>query len=252
MPGSDGTRCMRIAIIADLHANLEATQRVFEDIDRRSPDRIFCLGDLSGYNSQPNEVIALVREREIPTIMGNHDAAVCGLEDPWFFRSSAKKAIEWQTERIDETNRAWLKRAPEQIVFRRAYLGVHGSPSSRDDYIIDWLDAMRQLEFLNGREINVCFFGHSHRPSFFSEKGAEVEVTSGSVHQLKPRNRYFINPGAVGQPRDRDPRAAFGILDLERMTFEFCRVEYDIETCAAKILEAGLPRDLARRLSKGK
>jgi diadenosine tetraphosphatase ApaH/serine/threonine PP2A family protein phosphatase len=243
---------MRIGIIADLHANLEATTAVFKEIDQRSPDRIFCLGDLGGYNAQPNEVIDLVRERDIPTIMGNHDAAVCGLEDPWFFRAAAKKAIEWQAERITEENRSWLARAPEQIVFQGVYLGVHGSPGSRDDYIVDWLDAMRQLEFLNGREIHACFFGHSHRPSFFSEKGTAPSVCAGTVYELRHMNRYFINPGAVGQPRDGDPRAAFGLFDTEKMTFEFCRVEYDVTGCADRIIAAGLPPELAKRLAKGK
>ncbi len=243
---------MRIAIIADLHANLEATKAVFEAIDAKNPDRVFCLGDLTGYNSQPNEVIDILRERDIPTILGNHDAAVCGLEEPWFFRAAAKKAIEWQLDVIRDDNRQWLMRAPEQIVFSRTCLGVHGSPSSRDDYIIDWLDAMRQLEFINGRDIHVCFFGHSHRPSFFSEKGPAQVVSPGTVHELRPVNRYFINPGAVGQPRDRDPRAAFGMFDLERMTFEFCRVDYNIDLCARKIMQAGLPMELASRLSKGK
>ena len=243
---------MRIAIIADLHANLEATTAVLEEIDRLSPDRIFCLGDLGGYNAQPNEVIDLIRERDIPSIMGNHDAAVCGLEDPWFFRAAAKEAIEWQQGILREDNKQFLAKAPEQIVFGRVYLGVHGSPSSRDDYIIDWLDAMRQIEYISGRDISICFFGHSHRPTFFSEKGAPQAIIPGTAYELRPKNRYFINPGAVGQPRDRDSRAAFGIFDMEKMTFEFCRVEYDIETCARKVLEAGLPPELAKRLSKGK
>ena len=242
---------MQIAIIADLHANLEATRAVLDEIDRRKPDKIVCLGDLTGYNANPNEVVDLVRERQIPTLMGNHDAAVCGLEDPWFFRAAAKRVIEWQYEQVREDNRRWISSLPEQITFRGHCLGVHGSPSSRDDYIIDWLDAMRQLEFLNGREVTVCFFGHSHRPSFFSEKG-NTASNSTNVRQIHPANRYFINPGAVGQPRDRDPRAAFGIFDAEKMTFEFCRVEYDIDSCQRKILQAGLPVELAKRLSKGK
>jgi diadenosine tetraphosphatase ApaH/serine/threonine PP2A family protein phosphatase len=184
--------------------------------------------------------------------MGNHDAAVCGLEEPWFFRAAAKRAIEWQIERLTEENRRWLARAPEQIVFNKVFLGVHGSPGSRDDYIVDWLDSMRQLEYLNGRDVRICIFGHSHRPSFFSEKGTEQIMNGGAVHELQLKNRYFINPGAVGQPRDGDPRAAFGMLDTEKMTFEFHRVEYDIDSCAAKINEAGLPPELARRLYKGK
>ena len=243
---------MLIAIIADLHANLEATTAIFREIDNRKPDRIISLGDLTGYNANPNEVVDIIREREIPTVMGNHDAAVCGLEDPWFFRAAAKKAIEWQFEQLRDDNRRWLSNSPEQIVFKGNCLGVHGSPSSRDDYIIDWLDAMRQIEYLNGREVLVCFFGHSHRPSFFSEKGNTDAGNSSNVRQLNPGNRYFINPGAVGQPRDRDPRTAFGLFDTDALTFEFCRVEYDIETCQKKILKAGLPTELARRLARGK
>ncbi|NUM52003.1 MAG: metallophosphoesterase family protein [Candidatus Hydrogenedentes bacterium] len=242
---------MQIAIIADLHANLEATLAVFKEIDKRKPDKIVCLGDLTGYNANPNEVVDIIREREIPCIMGNHDAAVCGIEDPWFFRAAAKQVIEWQVDEIRDDNRRWLAMCPEQVVFRSTCLGVHGSPSSRDDYIIDWLDAMRQLEYLNGRDVTICFFGHSHRPSFFSEKG-NTTVSNSNIRQFQPANRYFVNPGAVGQPRDRDPRAAFGIFDTEKMTFEFCRTEYDIDTCQRKIMAAGLPLELARRLAVGK
>lgn len=242
---------MQIAIIADLHANLEATLAVFREIDKRNPDRIVCLGDLTGYNANPNEVVDIIRDREIPCIMGNHDAAVCGLEDPWFFRAAAKQVIEWQIDELRDDNRRWLAMCPEQIVFRGTCLGVHGSPSSRDDYIIDWLDAMRQLEYLNGRDVTICFFGHSHRPSFFSEKG-NTTVSNSNIRQFQPANRYFVNPGAVGQPRDRDPRAAYGFYDTEKNTFEFCRIEYDIDTCQRKILAAGLPMELARRLAVGK
>jgi predicted phosphodiesterase len=244
---------MIVAIIADLHSNLEATTAVFREIGKRSPDRILCLGDLTGYNANPNEVIDIIREHKVPTVMGNHDAAVCGLEDPWFFRSSAKRAIEWQVEIIRDDNRAWLSSCAEQIQFAGMCLGVHGSPSSRDDYIIDWLDAMRQLEFLKDRKnLKVSFFGHSHRPSFFSETGNNANTTAGAVCSLQASNRYFINPGAVGQPRDHDSRAAFGLFDTEKMTFEFCRVEYDIPLCQRKILDAGLPSELAQRLAKGK
>lgn len=243
---------MLIAIIADLHSNLEATQAVFKEIDKRKPDDIYCLGDLTGYNASPNEVVEIIRERGIRTVMGNHDAAVCGLEDPWFFRSSAKRVIEWQMDILDDDHRRWLAAAPEQLAFEASCLGVHGSPSSRDDYIIDWLDAMRQMEYLNGRDVRFCFFGHSHRVSFFSERGNAENIAYRSPYPLHQGNRYFINPGAVGQPRDRDPRAAFGFYDSAKMTFEFLRVEYDIESCQKRIIQAGLPKDLARRLAKGK
>lgn len=243
---------MLIAVVTDLHANLEATEAVFREIDKRKPDIVICLGDLTGYNANPNEVIDIVRGRKVPTVMGNHDAAVCGLEDPWFFRASAKKAIEWQFEQVREDNRQWLASAPEQIKFNGQCLGVHGSPSSRDDYIVDWLDAMRQMEYLDGRDARICFFGHSHRPSFFSDKGGVPVLGTANTYHLDPTSRYFINPGAVGQPRDRDPRAAFGLFETDKLTFEFCRVEYDVEECARKVMDAGLPPELAQRLARGK
>jgi diadenosine tetraphosphatase ApaH/serine/threonine PP2A family protein phosphatase len=243
---------MRIAIIADLHANLEAVTAVLREIDVVRPDRVFCLGDLTGYNANPNEVIDLIRARGIPTLMGNHDAAVCGLEQPWFFRAAARKAVEWQAERLREDNRRWMAVAPEQAVFDTGILAVHGSPSSRDDYIVDWLDSMRQMSLLERKAIRLCFFGHSHRACLFSDKGQTVQAPASGTHNLHPLNRYFINPGSVGQPRDGDPRAAFGILDTEKATFTFHRVAYDIEGCMQRILDAGLPQECAQRLPRGK
>ena len=243
---------MRTAIIADLHANLEATCAVFRAIDERAPDQTVCLGDLCGYNAEPNEVIDLVRERGIASTMGNHDAVACGLEAPWFFRAAAKKAIEWQLERITDVNKTWLSKTVDPLKMDPRCLCVHGSPGHRDDYIVDWLDAMRQVEILVKNGISICFFGHSHRTSLFSERGASQPVTPGSVHDLRRMDRYFINPGAVGQPRDGDPRAAFGLFDSDKMTFEFCRVEYDVEACARKVIAAGLPPELAKRLALGR
>jgi len=243
---------MLIAIISDLHSNLEATHSVFAEIDRRSPDEIVCLGDLTGYNASPNEVVDIVRQRGIKSIMGNHDAAVCGLEDPWFFRSAAKKAIQWQMKVLRDDNRDWLRGLKEQMRFHDGCLGVHGSPTHRDDYIIDWLDAMRQMEYLERDGLSLCFFGHSHRQAFFSDKGATELTGRQDVYHLHPSNKYFLNPGAVGQPRDRDPRAAYLFFDTEKMTVEYCRVEYDVEGAQRRVIEAGLPSELAKRLAKGK
>ncbi len=243
---------MLIGVITDLHANLEATKAVLQALKNDGAERVVCLGDLTGYNASPNEVLDLIREYQIPTVMGNHDAAVCGMEDPWFFRSAAKKVIQWQYEQLREEHKRWLTNAPEQVRFNCSCLGVHGSPINRDDYIVDWLDAMRQMEHLDATEMRICFFGHTHRPAFFSDKGAQQHDSGNSVYQLQAGNRYLINPGAVGQPRDRDPRAAYGLFDSEKMTFEFKRVPYDIETTMRKIMEAGLPVELAQRLKKGK
>lgn len=244
---------MLIAVIADPHANLQALEAVLDDIDSRAVDHIVCLGDLLGYNANPNEVVALVRQRRIPIVMGNHDAAVCGLEEPWFFRDVARKAIEWQIDELRKPNREFVMKAPEQLRFSGTCLAVHGSPSSRDEYVLDWVDAMRHMEHLVNNGVNACFFGHSHKPSFFSEHANGVDKPpKAGVVCLERGSRYLINPGSVGQPRDGDPRAAYGILDTDQATFEFCRVEYDVKEAMKEIVRMGLPKELAKRLRKGK
>lgn len=243
---------MLVGIIADLHANLEASWAVLRRLDELRPDRVVCLGDLTGYNANPNEVIDLIREREIPCLMGNHDAAACGLEEPWFFNARAKAAIEWHAEVLRPDNRRFLRELPAQLTFNEVCLGVHGAPGNRDDYIVDWLDAMRQIEYLPSRRIRLCFFGHSHHASLFGERGAEHLAGRPGKYSIAPNGRYFINPGSVGQPRDHNPRAAFGVLDTEAQSFEFYRVEYDIAAAARKVHAAGLPPELGERLTVGR
>ncbi len=244
---------MRIAIVADIHSNLEAFETVLEDIETQNVDRTICLGDITGYNANPNECIEIVRKKGIDSIMGNHDAACSGLETPWFFRSAARTAAVWTSEVLTEENRHFLRDLIPEINLNGVCLGVHGSPTSRDEYIFDWLDAMRQLQFLKERNVSICFFGHSHLPSFFSERGAHGKIEHRKPFILQPDNHYFINFGSVGQPRDSDPRTAYGIVEVnDQITIEFCRLEYDIETTCRKIKEANLPEQLARRLLIGK
>ncbi len=243
---------MRLAVISDVHSNLEALRAVLKSIDEIGVDQIYHLGDVVGYNANPNECVDILRERNVNCLMGNHDAASCGVEDPWFFRSAAKKAALWTSDQLRDDAREFLRNLPDEITFNCSCLGVHGSPTSRDDYIIDWLDAMRQLEYLNGRPVDIVFFGHSHKASLFSERGATHSLEASQRHQLQRNNRYFINPGAVGQPRDRDPRAAFAIFDTDSLVIDFHRVPYDIDRTCEKIVQAGLPSKLARRLHQGK
>jgi predicted phosphodiesterase len=242
---------MRIAVISDVHANLEALQAVLKEIDDLGVDEIYHLGDAVGYYTNPNECVDILRERGIATIMGNHDAVACGLEDPLFFRSSAKKAALWTSDQLRNDVRDYLQSLPEEMSFNGSCLGVHGSPTCRDDYIIDWLDATRQIEYLNGRPVNICFFGHSHRAAMFSERGVEHSLDISRSHKLLPGGRYLVNPGSVGQPRDRDPRAAFCILDTDLHAVDFHRVEYDVDSTSVKLHKAGLPGKLAERLHTG-
>ena len=243
---------MLLGIIADLHANLEATCAVLKKLDEVRPAKIVCLGDVTGYYSNPNEVIEILRERNISIVLGNHDAAVCGLDEPWFFNENAQSAIHWQRANVKSEHMAWLRSAVGELRVNCEILAVHGAPGNRDDYILDWLDSMRYIEYLVTAQARVCFFGHSHRPCIFGDRGIQPRPNHNGLFVLNPHNRYFINPGSVGQPRDHDSRAAFGLYETEDRMFEFCRVTYDIEKTMTKTLEAGLPQQLAYRLAKGK
>ena len=243
---------MLLGVIADLHANLEATCAVLQKLDKVRPASIICLGDVTGYYANPNEVIEILRERDIPIVLGNHDAAVCGLDEPWFFNENAQAAIHWQRANTKREHIEWLRSAAGELRVNWETLAVHGAPGNRDDYILDWLDSMRYVDYLVTAQVRVCLFGHSHRPCIFGDRGIQPKPNQNGAFVLNPHNRYFVNPGSVGQPRDRDSRAAFGLYETDNNTFEFCRVEYDIEKTMARTLEAGLPPKLAYRLAKGK
>ena len=150
------------------------------------------------------------------------------------------------------TTREWLASLPGPLKFLGTCRCVHGSPADRDDYIMDWIDAMRNFEYLAAGDVRICFYGHSHRAALFGEKGTSLRGGMAARYVLDPENRYLINPGSVGQPRDKDPRAAFGLLDTDAFVFEFRRVEYDLHAAAKRVLSAGLPADLARRLVAGR
>jgi len=242
---------MRYAIICDVHSNLEALEAVLEEIDRQRVDRIFHLGDIVGYNINPNECIEIFRERNIDSIMGNHDAAACGLDDPLWFNSAARQAVIWTRKELDPKNRDYLRSLPEQLVIDDTILLSHGSPENRDNYILDWMDAMRQFGVLSKMPINICFFGHSHLPALFAYRGYNHDLGQCGKHSLDKDNVYLINFGGLGQPRDGDPRTCVGILDTEEMTAEFIRLKYDVIKCVRKIEKAGLDSYLAERLLAG-
>lgn len=242
---------MKLAIISDIHSNLHAFTAVLEEIDRRNVDRIFALGDLVGYNAFPSEVLDLVRERNIPSIMGNHDIVCCGLENPIWFNSAAREASLWTRKHLSEEKKLYLRKLPNEMMVHDAIYAVHGSPVSRDDYIMDLMDALNSFQHLPDKKIHLCFFGHSHIPGIFSDHGPAHNVGYTGKHILNARNRHFANPGSVGQPRDGDPRASFAIMDTDEFSFEFVRVNYDIDAAMRAVLKNGLPQFLAERLQVG-
>jgi len=241
---------LKYAIISDIHANLQALTAVLEQIDVIGVDQIVCLGDVVGYNGNPNECVEMVREREIPTICGNHDAVACGAVEPWGFNPVALAAALWTRENLKAVNLEWLQGLPNTKSFEN-FLAVHGSPTDRDTYMFSYEDVAPHIEFLREQDVSLCFFGHTHCPGIFSAETTHV-LDSASRFKLKLGEIFLINPGSVGQPRDGDPRAAFGLYDSERAEYELVRVPYPIKMAADKVVEMGLPPFLAERLSLGR
>ena len=241
---------MRYAIVSDIHGNLEALTAVLEYIDDQRIRHTVCLGDVVGYGASPDECVNLIRKRGIPTIVGNHDAVACGLEEPWGFNPVALSAVMWTTEHLSPENIEWLKSLPTHLAYD-SFLAVHATPEETEwDYIFTWQETLPYIAKLREARHRVCFFGHTHCPGIFSEDGVYA-LDEDSTFTLDPEKVYLINPGSVGQPRDEDARASFGVFDTETEVYEHVRVEYDVEKAADRILEAGLPAFLAERLHRG-
>ncbi|MBI5491835.1 MAG: metallophosphoesterase family protein [Deltaproteobacteria bacterium] len=242
---------MRYAVISDVHSNLEALTAFLTKADRAGYDRIVCLGDIVGYNANPNECIELLREREALCVMGNHDSRAAGLEDESAFNFHAALAIQWTRGALKEENREFLGNLPRALQVNRKFLAVHGWVNDTDLYILGPRDAAENFKLMKDARTRVCFFGHTHVPAVFTEVEGGAELVDGEQVRLLKGASYLINPGSIGQPRDRDPRLSFVIYDTKKSQVKYYRVEYDISATAGKILAAGLPDRLAERLKLG-
>lgn len=241
---------MRYAFMSDNHGNLEATLAVMDYIDKVGVDKIVNLGDVVGYNANPNECCDIMRERGIPTICGNHDAVACGLEEPWGFNPVALSAAMWTRETLRPDNLDWLRGLPDTLKFGEI-LAVHGSPNNRNSYMFNWEDILPHIAYVQEQGCRLCFFGHTHSPGIFSKDGI-YSLDSDSRFDLSGDKLYFVNPGSVGQPRDGDPRASFGLLDTDGYEFELVRINYPVKQAADKVTSSGLPAFLAERLFLGR
>ena len=213
-------------------------------------DGVLCLGDTVGYGADPLACIETVAARAQTVIGGNHEWAVAGRLDLGWFNRHARAAAEWTRERLDDDHRAWLDSLPLAAEIGDATL-VHASPAQPEewDYVVSAEDGFAALGACLTRG---CFIGHSHRPGVWSvgSAGAEHRPGGGAVVREQGR-RYLVNVGSVGQPRDRDARAAYAVWDVERGRVEIRRVAYDVAGARRKIEAAGLPRFLADRLAAG-
>jgi predicted phosphodiesterase len=248
---------MICCIISDIHANWEALSAVLGEIDSLPVDSLFCLGDLVGYNADPDLCVSKVVSGAAFIVRGNHDKAVAGILSMEWFNPVARTAATWtrKSARSDTLDKvALLPMGPREA--GEGVLLCHGAPMDEDRYIMDGTSIGESFEFLAGEYpgIRVCFHGHTHVPftARMRKRARKTEIltTEGEI-ELEKDSIYLINPGSVGQPRDGNPWASFGILDTGRGIYKTLRVAYDTSRTGRKITAAGLPRELARRLEEG-
>jgi predicted phosphodiesterase len=240
---------MKFAIIADIHANLDAFQVVLEDCKKQQVTHYACLGDVVGYNANPKECLDIVRAMNMPCVKGNHDEYCSSEEHLEGFNPAAAEAVNWTRKQLTEDDRQWLR----ELKYTRMVTNftiVHATLDGpqRWGYVFDKLAAAASFTYQN---TSLCFFGHTHVPVAFM-KDSVVRGGTYSKFKVEPGKKYFVNVGAVGQPRDNNPKAAYVVYDTLECTIELRRLEYDIAAAQKKILAAGLPERLAERLAYGR
>lgn len=241
---------MRLGLISDIHANLEALQSVLLDIEKKKIDVIHCLGDVVGYGSEPSACLSLVNESCKIKLIGNHDHAALGASSTEDYSPVAKVAAKWTKEVLTDKDMSIIETFVDEQILDDAHL-VHASPYEplKFHYILSAQDAVQAFQH---SKRGVCFVGHTHVPMIFTENPNGLPRQKIG-HSFVPDtdSRYLINIGSVGQPRDNDPRASYVIFDTKTGDVEYHRVEYDIKVTQEKMGQAKLPEMLIERLAVG-
>jgi diadenosine tetraphosphatase ApaH/serine/threonine PP2A family protein phosphatase len=245
---------MRSLVLSDIHANIDALDRVLADATRHGDLPLLLLGDLVGYGAEPNAVIDRLRDLAVAAaIRGNHDRAACGLDDGEDFNEAARTSAAFTARVLTARNREYLRTLPAGPLAVSDLTEIcHGTPFDEDAYVFDEMDAVYALRAASRP---LCLFGHTHAPFGARLRGEDLDfldVAPGEALTVTAAARLLVNVGSVGQPRDGDPRASYGVLDEEARTITCYRVEYPVERAQARIREAGLPEALARRLGLGR
>lgn len=250
---------MRYLILSDVHSNSDALQAVQHHVRRKRYDRVLFLGDAVGYGAAPNQVLNWLRSLGggVVIVRGNHDRVCAGLDSAEYFNHYAREASEWTHNNLEPRNLDFLRSFPVgPTAISDELMVCHGAPQDEDTYIFSAYDAQVAL---SGTSHQVVLFGHTHVPSAFILQHSEeqpaltVRLLSGrrTVLDIQPGARYLINPGSVGQPRDRDPRASYAIYDDVQKRLYLYRVTYRVAAARRRILQAGLPAVLGDRLLYG-
>lgn len=247
---------MNIAIVSDIHANLEALKSTIKAIEDIGVDSIVCLGDIVGYGAQPNECCDLIREKALEFVIGNHDAGCCGMLDSTWFNPVAIRSLDWTIENLSDENLKWLKEMPfmlrkDECIFTHALL-YKKEEFYYDDELIPIYYSFSEMN----DSCHVSFIGHSHKNNVLKadkKNNRLCEWRNIPEIEIEDAFKYIINVGSVGQPRDKVPDASFTICEKNdgKMTVTQHRAKYDIEATAKKIIDFGLPSILAERLFLG-
>jgi diadenosine tetraphosphatase ApaH/serine/threonine PP2A family protein phosphatase len=244
---------MKLAILSDIHANLEALDASLADIRKQGADEIICLGDIVGYGANPNECVDRIRDACPRILLGNHDAAAIGSLSTEHFNIHAKIAIEWTSENLSTESRDFLAALPLKET-NGTLTFVHATPYEPNMwyYITSLEEAAFNFQFF---DTTFCFIGHTHIPIIIvlnENKDVFVHQDPQIDAAGMPGSQLLVNVGSVGQPRDRNPMACYGILDTEEGVFTYRRVEYDLQKTQSKMRKIKMPEFLISRLNDGR
>lgn len=240
---------MRFAIFSDIHGNLEALEAMLADANESRCTHFVCLGDVVGYNANPHECVERVRGMDCPIVKGNHDEQASLSKSSRDFNELAEHAISWTRDHLTDEDKEWLRElCLQQPVGDFTIVHATLDAPGQWGYVFNTLDAAASFTY---QQTAVCFFGHTHVPMAFVRDEGIRRVKIEHL-RIDPAKKYFINVGSVGQPRDGDWRAAYCIYDVDANDVEQRRVPYDVETAQEKIIKAGLPPLLAKRLAIGR
>jgi diadenosine tetraphosphatase ApaH/serine/threonine PP2A family protein phosphatase len=250
MKSAGPSRPTRFAVLSDIHSNLESLTSAFAMI--APGDGLLCLGDIVGYGPNPNECVALIRQRATATVLGNHDVAAIDNFGLDYFNQAARTAIVWTQGVLERQHAEWLAGLGYELR-ERDYLMVHGAPVDYFAYILDNVDAARAFD---ATDAPLVFIGHSHIAEYYAQtrdgRIVHRHMQHGGRLALEAGTRYIVNVGSVGQPRDANPEASFAFYEPGERTVTWERYPYAIELVQRKIEAAHLPETLSRRLALGR
>ncbi|MFC1644202.1 metallophosphoesterase family protein [Candidatus Omnitrophota bacterium] len=241
---------MTYTIISDIHGNLQAFDAVIKSLPEKNNTHIICAGDVVGYGADPDGCIEKMLALGAKNILGNHDAAVIDKTDIYYFNEYAASAVLWTKEHLSKAGREYLNALP-LVLEEDLFTVVHGTLHDPEQfiYMVSAASAMHTFERLKTK---ICFVGHSHVPGVFIFRDGKVYQSFKKKIRIEKGEKYIINVGSVGQPRDNDSRACYCTYDPDKGEVDFYRIEYDIKLAREQIISAGLPQTLGDRLLYGR